>query len=263
MKKNSTKMKLLSAAGMLAISAAMLATSTYAWFTMNTEVSVEGLSVNAKAEDGLLIGAYTSNGTVAPVATAFSDSADAYNTLLSSDPSIALYPTFTVDATTWYHQTSRSVTDGQDYAETAAVTVTNGADDKYYYELNKFQIKATGDASIPVYVKDVSIASRTQEAYDPSLRVLIKTSDHTLIFGRNGTETGTFKLLDSDTINKSYTLTSENTAGAKIIDAATTTAKDVDIYLYYDGEDPACKTENIVDFTAITVNVDFTSVTPT
>lgn len=55
MKKNSTKMKLLSAAGMLAMSAAMLATSTYAWFTMNTEVSVTGMQLTAKSNSAALL----------------------------------------------------------------------------------------------------------------------------------------------------------------------------------------------------------------
>ena len=54
-KKTSAKRKLLPAVGMLAISATMLATSTYAWFTMNKEVSVIGMEVKAHAEEGLLI----------------------------------------------------------------------------------------------------------------------------------------------------------------------------------------------------------------
>lgn len=42
---NKTKRKLISAIAMLAVSAAMLATSTYAWFTMNKEVEVRNLTV--------------------------------------------------------------------------------------------------------------------------------------------------------------------------------------------------------------------------
>lgn len=54
-KKASAKKKLLPAAGSLLISAAMLSTSTYAWFTMNKEVEVEGMEVRTKVGDNLLI----------------------------------------------------------------------------------------------------------------------------------------------------------------------------------------------------------------
>lgn len=55
MKKKSTARKLLPAAGMLAISASMLATSTYAWFTMSKEVEVTGLTMKTKVGANLLI----------------------------------------------------------------------------------------------------------------------------------------------------------------------------------------------------------------
>ena len=55
MKKKSTARKLLPAAGMLAVSASMLATSTYAWFTMNKEVSVTGMMMRTSVGNNLLI----------------------------------------------------------------------------------------------------------------------------------------------------------------------------------------------------------------
>jgi hypothetical protein len=54
-RKGNTAKKLLPAAGMLALSASMLATSTYAWFTMNKEVEVTGLKMQATASAGLEI----------------------------------------------------------------------------------------------------------------------------------------------------------------------------------------------------------------
>lgn len=53
MKKN--KRKLLSAIGMLTVSATMLATSTFAWFTMNKRAKVENLSLKATVSSNLLI----------------------------------------------------------------------------------------------------------------------------------------------------------------------------------------------------------------
>lgn len=44
-KEKSNKRKLLGAIASLLLSAAMLSTSTYAWFTMNKEVEVRNLTV--------------------------------------------------------------------------------------------------------------------------------------------------------------------------------------------------------------------------
>lgn len=54
-KKGSTAKKLMPAAMMLAVSASMLGTSTYAWFTMNKTVEVKGLQMSATASSGLEI----------------------------------------------------------------------------------------------------------------------------------------------------------------------------------------------------------------
>ncbi|MDD6268467.1 MAG: hypothetical protein PUA84_00215 [Oscillospiraceae bacterium] len=64
-KKSSAKRKLIPAVGMLTTSAIMLSSATYAWFTMNKEVQVTGLSMSATSSDGLEIslGALT-DGTI-------------------------------------------------------------------------------------------------------------------------------------------------------------------------------------------------------
>jgi hypothetical protein len=54
-RKNSAMKKLVPAAGMLALSASMLATSTYAWFTMNKTVTVTGMEMKTVVGDSLLI----------------------------------------------------------------------------------------------------------------------------------------------------------------------------------------------------------------
>lgn len=54
-KKGNTAKKLLPAAGMLALSASMLATSTYAWFTMSREVEVKNISMTATTPEDVQI----------------------------------------------------------------------------------------------------------------------------------------------------------------------------------------------------------------
>ena len=55
MKKTNAKKKLLPAVGMLAISAAMLSSATFAWFTMNKEVTVTGMELRTKVGSNLLV----------------------------------------------------------------------------------------------------------------------------------------------------------------------------------------------------------------
>lgn len=53
--KNSAVKKIIPAVGMLALSATMLSTSTYAWFTMNKEVQMTGLNMTATVGEGMEI----------------------------------------------------------------------------------------------------------------------------------------------------------------------------------------------------------------
>jgi hypothetical protein len=64
-RKNSAAKKLIPAAGMLALSASMLATSTYAWFTLNKEVTVTGMQVNTTVGSNLMIAKTTTDATTA------------------------------------------------------------------------------------------------------------------------------------------------------------------------------------------------------
>ena len=73
--KNSAAKKIIPAVGMLALSATMLSTSTYAWFTMNKEVEMTGLSMTAAVGEGMEIALAEVDGTTitAPSLTAPAD----------------------------------------------------------------------------------------------------------------------------------------------------------------------------------------------
>lgn len=64
-RKNSAVKKLIPAAGMLALSASMLATSTYAWFTMNKTVNVTGMELKTTVGSNLLISESANDSTFA------------------------------------------------------------------------------------------------------------------------------------------------------------------------------------------------------
>ncbi|MGN0657876.1 MAG: hypothetical protein ACI4KR_13895 [Ruminiclostridium sp.] len=62
-RKNSALKKLIPAVAMLATSAVMLSTATYAWFTMNKEVKMTGLNMTATVGEGIEIALAEVDGT--------------------------------------------------------------------------------------------------------------------------------------------------------------------------------------------------------
>lgn len=103
-RKQKTSKKIVAAFAMFALSASMLGTATYAWFTMNKEVTVQNLAVQAKAEGGLLI-SETQGYSASDV---WDDSANTTAELAAAK--VALYPTSTANTGAWYHATSKTAT---------------------------------------------------------------------------------------------------------------------------------------------------------
>lgn len=91
-KKNKNTRKLLGAVGMLSVSAAMLVSSTFAWFTMNKTVQATNMQVQAKADQGLLIN---------EIATAGDSHWDELATT-SQTSGIQLHATSTANTAAWY-----------------------------------------------------------------------------------------------------------------------------------------------------------------
>jgi hypothetical protein len=89
--------QLAAAIAMTLVSTVALGSSTYAWFTMNKEVTATNMQVKAKAEAGLLINEKQAAGD-----TYWDDSATAL-----AMPGIALAPTSTTDGTKWFHANSK------------------------------------------------------------------------------------------------------------------------------------------------------------
>lgn len=123
--------KLIPAACMLLISATTLVSSTYAWFTMNKEVSVTNMQVKAKAEKGLLIN---------EVATITDTNWDELATS-TADTNFTLIPMSTLDGATWNHANS---TKGNDAAKATSATVKGTNLTSTGYELYTLAATANG-----------------------------------------------------------------------------------------------------------------------
>ena len=274
---------IIPALGMLLLSTAASVTGTVAWFSMNSFVNATEMRVQAKAENGIVISnSSAENANWADTATAL------HNTAL------ALFPTSTLDSTTWCHSNSnkqdshntgnpyRMISPVVDATTGAGYLNTNGQEgyqkdkagnveaDEAYYLLNSFYIKSSADQiTKTLYVNSVTVTGNSSSPdLDKALRVLVAL---------HGSEETTAKVFSpvtggatsyqscvavtednpETTETNEYAATKEavtsvaagtkNTAflADQVIPARSASPLQIDIYLYFEGEDPACKSTNL------------------
>lgn len=313
-RKNSAVKKLIPAAGMLALSASMLATSTYAWFTMNTTVTVKNMAVKAKAEGGLLISEVNATNSV------WDDEANTTAELAAAK--VALYPTSTANGVTWYHATSKAANDaaaatsdngtvsasankGSGYnALTLAAhtlqaaasdangkkevyfadtnTATNGYDDKdsMYYLKYTYYLKTSSEGVTTlglganaqnVEITEVSVSRGdgvSAQELDKALRVGVAIGGKFYIFTPVAGATGTYYVNAGSTATTPTNSSNSGTTAIAVptalgsLNGITGEGAEVNIYMWYEGEDAACKSDNIASsLNELTVQVKFSLAT--
>ena len=250
---------IIPALGLLLLSTAASVSGTVAWFAMNTTVSATGMLVQAKAEEGIVISS-TANGTYAA-------SVD-----LQETNAHELYPTSTWNCSDWYHSVSTNpgaANDGQAYSAVAS------ADASQYYVSYSFFIRSSAASAITVAslnVQSVTVTGATQEL-SKALRVgVVFESDATnpktaYIYGPVTGATASYSVHKSDDGNNAHTKavsalagnTVSNCTGVTSIPANTAAGTQANVYVWFEGEDAACKSDNIVaNLENLTVGVSFT-----
>lgn len=305
----SNRRKLIVAAGSLLVSAAMLVTSTYAWFTMNKEVEVRNLTVQAKAEGGLLI-SETSGYTASDI---WDDIANSVTEATSAK--VALYPTSTANSSTWYHATSKAVNNAANAAAgeasdfksdgyttlnlvsneiQAAVSGSNGKKDVYYVDSGtigyddedaKYYVKYTyylktstegttslglknGDQNVNISVVNVT-GSEISTDLNKALRVGIEIGNKFYIFSPCAGATNSYYVNAGSTATAAIDSSSSTHDSPMTVATALSslpgvkqTGTPVYVYMWYEGEDENCKSENVTaTLDELTVNVEFKLVT--
>ena len=279
MKKNSAMKKLVAAILMLAVSAASLLGSTYAWFTMNKEVSVTNMQVKAVAEDGLLIN---------EVATASDTNWDSEATAAqTAGTAVLLHPSSTADGSTWYHAASKksytaasasqgqantdlvngystlsnlvaitsmsvaTATPGSQAARSTMGTAANA--DAGYYVHYTYYLKSAGAAvDLTAQANSLSIQSVTatlpstqaSEGLNPSVRVGIKLNSNFYIYAPVTGYTGTYYVNASSTATQPIAGTTVTATDLNTLPAANQPGAPVEVYIWYEGEDAGCKSDN-------------------
>lgn len=294
-KKNSATRKLVASIALLAISATSLFGSTYAWFTMNKEVSVANMQVQAKADQGLLIN---------EVATAGDSHWDELATT-NQNGGIQLHATSTANTTSWFYAYSTKSNNAaaatqsanSDYlsgtytalSATAHTTQTASAgvsaltevyfrdidggndydDGEGYYVKYTYYLKSSSDAITPVLtvngeslqIKDVAVTGNSGSAdLDKSLRVAVVVNNKAYIFAPLNSTAGTYYVGTAHTATTP--LTGNGITDLASIPSVTTDGTPVYVYLYFEGEDANCKTDHVTSsLDNLTVSFKFALVT--
>lgn len=256
-------MKIVSAAAMLAVSASMLGTSTYAWFSMNKAVSAEGISLTATVPTQLLIKGSATN-AVYKSAIDFTDDDDSavYNSAALTD----LYPvayksrsaavaapttfkkliTTEMDRVDVNGQVDGAVGDLTDTDTFTAATANNDYFTDTFTVMYAGQIdpQATG-LKLTITVTD-SDTSNTASNIEGALHVvLVDDKDTANVFDLDmGSATAASSV---------YTLN----AGNLIDFTADNEQIEYTIYVFYDGEDADCKNSNAVNMDDYSFELEF------
>ena len=132
-KKNSATKKLIPAVSMLTVSAMMLSTATYAWFTMNKEVSVNGMSMKTTVSSNLQIDdvAACHGGSWASGSWATNDNTFKNNTTQTIENAV-LVPVSTIDGYSFWFTDPTNVKGNGDASTDAYTAYTlSGLQTKY------------------------------------------------------------------------------------------------------------------------------------
>jgi hypothetical protein len=273
-KKNSSPMKkLIPAAGMLMVSAMMLASSTYAWFSMNKAVTATGMQLTAKTNNTYLLISQT-NTTASTIqseglTTQALTVADADAKLFPSSPALE-------DAEVAYLTVAEGHKKvGGDAISTAGVKVTNPATAAVV--TNWFTADALGPGAATI---DTTTAKQLESFTG---YVIQKTAYLTVASGSNGannlTVTPTFaqktgvegttpnditaaKVVVTTSDGGFAVLSSTNNGTPIDIKGSNTTLTDstvltVNFYIYYDGDESPVYTNNMANLSGADFQCSF------
>jgi hypothetical protein len=250
--------KLIPAFAMLMIAAIMMSTASYAWFSMSTTATATGMQVQAKADAGILI----SDGKGAWASSAQSTQADVAK----------LLPVSTKDGSQWFYTTSDNAASvNANSAQGTYTTFAKTTETGSYYLYNAFYIKSSSNEALnrDIMVSGITITESADLDLNEAVRVLVICNDVSYIYSpseRTYQVLKTPKTGSSDNVFESVTSKADAETGLTdnfnvtsipnvTVDAAG--AVKVEVYVYFEGEDANCYSNNLKDAVA-TMTVDIT-----
>lgn len=272
--------KLIPALCLLLISAMLMGTSTYAWFTMNKTVTATGMKVQARAEGGIVIGRTVKAAASNHVFTlAERKTLGVEETLVTPSEADKLLPTSTADGSVWYHSSAaasnaatstgnyETLTDNSKWQNDVPTTSKSGygyidpstdaGDELYYFVYDKLSVLPDAQSSSfeDLWISSCTVTTTAANSLSSSLRVAVVYDGGIVICAPVTGGSTTYKVGGSTTDTKAVqtsttgtspiqTLSAANTQGTKIKTGAGLTQVDVTVYVYFEGEDANHYTDN-------------------
>ncbi len=255
--------KLIPALCMLLVAAALMGTSTFAWFSMSTEVAATGLNVKAS--------------TPVPVLISGDNKTWGYSVSLADDTTTTLDPasaSFNGGTATWFQGEAAS-------ADSSAVN-TDGykaaASDSTYMITKDLYLKPANDNAKGhgITVTSIDVTGATDSAHNQSLRVVLVMDSTAYYFAplRTAAPAAGFKyVMAAGAAGSEGTLADVTlSAGTKELIAASIDggatgglqdSKNIKVYVFFDGMDPECKNSSITNVDKIVLTINFNADVPT
>lgn len=241
--------KLFSAICMTLVAASMFASSTFAWFSLNTTVKATDMQVTAKSNNTYLLISSTKE-SASEIQTENSTSA----TLTVSDPEAKVFPCAPyVDGDTKHPDTCSKITDDAT-AKVAGNWYTANALASDKPDIDPTSAKSLTGLDGYVIVKTVYLTvaaganAATNLTVTPTFEQKLSGNDITAARALITTSDGGFAVLNS---------TSRGTSIQGSSNITDTTVIKVNIYIYYDGNDGKVFTNNKANLTGASLALKF------
>lgn len=278
-KKSKNKMKLLSAVGMLTVSAAMLVSSTFAWFSMNKRVTAQTMSISAKSADPII--EISANGsTFANALTTGSN----WTLPDTTDVKLKLVTPTAIsnaNAVSWGWASSTDHADAQKNKATTAVSLSAatspaatennraaylGDANDLYVLTQKLTIRnVSADVAATNLVIDTVNIDKGSNTIGNAVRVLFVSGGKYAIYepGASGTAAAASTPQWLDSTNAMTTGTNGPIVAATLAAKGTGTTPaagssvDVDVYVFFDGTDDDAYTDLATDLSQVSIDFAF------
>lgn len=241
--------KLIPALCMLLISAVLMGTSTYAWFSMNKTVTAEGMSVTAQTNNYYLLIGNTE--TVATIQTN-KKTTETATKVTTSNTDNKVYPAMYGDGSKlgdelitevgkWYTANNTNIGNATD-AITNARVLENSELGSYVIEYNMWLTLAKGSTAVD---KKITVTFKRGDTVDSSISaVVVIGSTNAIVFDHTKVATG-----EGTTTHP----TAETSANVSLTDAE---AVKVTVYVYVDGNATNVNTAYLNGGNTLTGNIE-------
>lgn len=243
------KSKVLAAAiALMTLSTAASITGTVAWFSANQIVTAQGMSVNAQAEEGIVI----SNATSGP----YNVSANAADATVK-----ALKPASTWNCADWYHSVSTDpslANTTQQYTEiTSGIASEHYVKHDFYIRSSAASVLTVASLNVQQVTASVNGSGELQEL-SKSLRVGVvfdaDTAKTAYLYAPITGYTASYSVHQSSDATTAHTkavtplagTTVSQCSGVTTIPNNVTVGTKASVFIWFEGEDAACKSDNIV-----------------